>query len=317
MIADYKSCPRKYFIRHVLGWTIDAGTKAPPLVFGSAWHAGMDAMWGLGQTEPHEILVSAAMHNFKTQWEEDGYIFDMSLEEQASLGARTPGVAHEMYYNYAITRERMLKEATVLSIEEPVAIPFPNLDDMWYVGKLDKVVEYNGVHVLEHKSTTAYSVGNNFRPDYVESWNSASQVKGYQLIGAAYHPDLQDVWVDASLVHKKIHDAFKFIPVNHSWPLLQEWLRDTQRWLENMVSEEQEYKEEQNLEKGTFRRNEDSCFGKYSKCPFLEICGTCSDPSQLKEPPPGFKKEYWEPFETLKLDKLVNNDDKENEDGKH
>ena len=313
MIADYKSCPRKYFIRHILGWTIDAGTKAPALVFGSSWHAGMDAMWALGNTESLPNLVAAAMANFKETWEEEGYIYDMSLEQQEELKARTPGIAGEMYYNYATQRERMLKESTVLAIEKPIALPFPHLTDIWYVGKLDKVVEYNGIHILEHKTTTAYSIKQTFQPDYIESWNCASQVKGYQLIGSVYFPGLQDVWVDASLVHKKIHDAFRFVPVSHSWPLLEEWILDTTQWVVRMTTDEQKYKEAQDLSTGAFPRNEDSCFGKYSRCPFLNICSTCADPTKLDEPPAGYKLERWEPFDTLGLDRLINDEENENE----
>lgn len=305
MISDYKACPRKYFIRHVLGWTIDTGTKAPALVFGSCWHAGMDVVWELGNSAPLDTLVRGAMHNFMVTWEEEGYNPNMSMEELDALKARTPGIAHEMFHNYVHTREHILREANVLAIEKPVAIPFPNLTDFWYVGKLDKVIEWNGVHILEHKSTTAYAIQGNFQPDYVESWNSASQVKGYQVMGHVYYPNLQDVWVDASLVHKKVHDAFKFIPVNHSLPLLEEWIRDSTRWITGMLENEEEYKKEGNLQTGAFPRNEDSCFGKYSRCPFLSICATCSDPSQLREPPPGYKHERWEPFDTLGLDRII------------
>ena len=315
MISTYKECPRKYLLRHVLGWTISSDyyddRKPAALVFGSSWHAGMDAIWGAGQNETNKNRVDAAMEEFRTQWEEDGYTFNLSPEEAEDLGARTPGTAHEMFYSYVQQREGMLSRAVVLGIEQPIAIPFPELEDTWYVGKLDKVVEYNGTHVLEHKTTTLYRIKGNFDQDYLESWNSASQVKGYQLAGSLYYPKLQDVWVDCSLVHKKIHDAFKFVPVAHSWPLLQEWIVDTRRWILAIHQETDEYKAIGSLKKGTFRRNEDQCYGKYSKCPFLNICSTCPDPTQLDGPPPGYKLDRWAPFEVLNLDKLIKDETSE------
>lgn len=314
-ISTYKECPRKYLIRHVLDWTTHSGyalngddsviLKAPALVFGSSWHAGMDAIWA-AQGDPQNIKVAKAMQAFYAQWtDEDGYPRDLSMEQQDDLGARTPGVAHEMFHNYTLVRERMLEECDVLAIEQPVAMPFPDLDDTWYIGKLDKVFRWNGLHVGEHKTTSAYAIKGMFQPDWVDSWNSASQVKGYQMVGTMYYEDLQDVWVDGALVHKKVHDAFKLVPVQHSLPLLKEWITDTRRWIIDIEADKRELAEIGDLSTGAFKRNEDSCFGKYSRCPFLDICSTCADPTKLKEAPPGYIEQKWEPFDELGIDRLV------------
>jgi hypothetical protein len=306
-IADYKTCPRKYFLRHVLHWTIDLGErKAPALVFGGAWHEGMDAIWG-AQGQESLVKVSLAKSAFRKHWMENGYPDpeDMTLAEQEDLGARTPGTAHEMFFNYVQTRQKLLEECTVLGIEQPVAMPMPGLEDTWYIGRFDKVFRWNGTHIGEHKTTTAYAIKGQFQPMWTESWGSSSQVKGYQMIGSLYYPDLQDVWVDGALVHKKVHDAFKLVPVSHSVPLLSEWIIDTGKWISEIQKETEEFLAEGDLHKGTFRRNEDACFGKYGRCPFLDICSTHSDPSKLGEPPLGYKKEKWEPFNELGIDKLV------------
>ena len=304
-LSTYKSCPRKYLIRHILHWTTDSGEQKPPaLVFGGAWHEGMDAIWG-AQGHPTNVKVALANEAFLTHWEENSYPRQPSMEQQEELGARTPGIAHEMYHNYVNVRAKMLEECEVLGIEQPVAMPFPDLTDTWYIGKLDKVFRWNGVHVGEHKTTTAYAVKGNFQPDWVDSWGSSSQVKGYQMVGTLYYPDLQDVWVDGALVHRKVHDAFKFVPVSHSLPLLQEWITDTKRWIIALQSELIEFEQEGNLDRGTFRRNEDNCFEKFGRCPFLNICSTCADPTKLKSVPAGYKVEKWEPFDELGIDRLV------------
>lgn len=304
-ISAYKSCPRKYFLRHVLHWTLDFGEKkAPALVFGGAWHEGMDAIWG-SQGESENVKVQLAVHAFQQHWVENGYPAELSMEEQQMLKARTPGVAHEMFFHYVHTRNHMLEECTVLGIERPVAMPFPGMTDTWYIGKLDKVFEWNGVHIGEHKTTTAYAIKGNFQPDWVESWNSASQVKGYQMVGSLYYPDLQDVWIDGALVHQKVHDAFKFVPVSHSNILLREWIIDTKRWIEHIQEDFAEYDKQGSLETGAFQKNEDSCFEKYGRCPFLNICSTCADPTKLRDVPHGYKVEKWEPFDELGIDRLM------------
>jgi hypothetical protein len=317
-VSTYKECPRKYLLRHVLDWTIESGyqldgegsaiLKAPALVFGGAWHEGMDAMWA-AQGHSTSVKAQVAMQAFIDHWTEAGYPAELTMEQQDGLGARTPGVAHEMFYNYAIAREGMLEECEVIAIEQPVAMPFPNLEDTWYIGKLDKVFRWNGIHIGEHKTTSMYAIKGNFQPDWTDSWGSSSQVKGYQMVGGLYHEDLQDVWVDGALVHKKVHDAFKFVPVQHSLPLLQEWIVDTGRWITEIQRELKEFREVGDLSKGTFRRNEDQCFGKYSRCPFLNICSTTSDPTKLKAPPAGYTIEKWEPFDELGIDRLVGEGD--------
>lgn len=313
-IGDYKKCPRSYFIRHTLGWTRSGTSKAAALVFGSAWHAGQDALWAgaarMAGNIDKEALVSTAIEGFALQWMEDGFEYDLSIAEQDALLPRTPGIAHEMYYNYIDQRERMLANSRVISIEQPIATPFPELNDTWYVGRLDKVIEYNGQEIiLEHKTTTAYAIQGQFQRDYCDSWYAAPQVKGYQFAGTLYYPKLQSVWVDAALVHKKVHDAFKFIPVSHSWPLLQEWVYDTKEWIVRIGRDEEIYAKHGELTPGNFPRNEDSCFGKYGTCPFLDICRSVSDPSKLAEVPGGFTAERWEPFDVLGLDRLIQQND--------
>lgn len=305
-LSAYKSCPRKFFLRHVLDWTLDFGEqKAPALVFGGAWHEGMDAIYG-NQGLPNGEKVSLAMEAFLKHWVENGYPERPTMEQSDELGARTPGIAHEMYHNYTIAREKMLEECTVLAIEQPIAMPFPGLEDTWYIGKLDKVIEWSGVHIIEHKTTTAYAVKGNFQPDWCDSWGSASQVKGYQAVGSVYYPNLRDVWVDGSLVHKKVHDAFKLIPVSHSTPLLSEWITDTRQWIISLEVDLSNYQKVGSLEGGAFRRNEDNCFEKFGRCQFLNICSTCADPSKLNGPPMGYRVEKWEPFDELGIDRLVN-----------
>lgn len=305
-VSTFKECPRKYFLRHVLHWTIDGDRLAAPLVFGSAWHAGMDAMWG-AQGYDISIKVQLAKLAFSNSWKEEGYPppEEMSMESLDALSPRTPGIAYEMFHEYATQRERMLEECEVVSIEQPVAMPFPGLQDTWYIGKLDKVFRWNGLHIGEHKTTSLYATQGNFQPNWVESWSAAPQVKGYQVIGSLYYPDLQDVWIDGALVHKKIHNAFKFIPQSHNLSILKGWLEDTMSWIIALEEHTERYNERGNLSGGVFPRNEDSCFGKYGTCSFLNICSTCSDPSLLPLAPPGYKVDPWKPFDELGIDKLI------------
>lgn len=303
-ISGYKTCPRSYFIRHVLHWRSE-GTGAA-LIFGLSWHDAQDVIWQYAKKLTVGETAAIAHEAFKKTWADNGMPVDIPLESLGYYEPRTPGIAAEMLYEYTSTRWKMLQECDLVAVEQPFAVPIPDMPGHWYIGRLDKVVDYNAQRlVLEHKTTTAYATIGNFRSDYVDSWFMSAQVKGYQFGGGLFYGNINAVWVDAALVHKKIHNAFKFIPVSHNFTLLSEWLDGTKAWVRQISEEEDRYAEEQKLLPGMFKRNDESCFGKFGACPFIDICRSIPDPSQLSEPPVGFVKEKWEPFNVLGFNHML------------
>jgi hypothetical protein len=295
MLSGYKGCPRYYQLRYKKHWRSE-GTSMP-LVFGLSWHAGQDAVWQYARKlSGQDELVQAAMASFLETWEAEGLSADLDMEQLERYAPRTPQVAQEMYAGYIETRWNMLMEAQVLAIEQPFAVPMPGREDTWYVGRLDKVVEFKGQKlVLEHKTTTAYKKDGGFQSSYVNSWNSDSQVKGYQFGGGLYFPGLSQVWVDAALVHKKEHNHFRFIPIAHQINLIEEWIKDTGSWIERL---------EADARNNYFPKSEGNCFGKYGECSMLSICQTTPDHMLPEEAPAGYTMEEWKPFDILKLEKL-------------
>lgn len=276
------------------------------LIFGLSWHDAQDVVWGYAKKFTQAETAAIAFEAFKKTWAENDLPVDIPLEKLGYYEPRTPGIAAEMLYAYTEQRWKMLQECEVVAIEQPFAVPIPGLPDHWYIGRLDKVVDYNAQRlVLEHKSTTAYATVGNFRSDYVDSWYMSAQVKGYQFGAGLFYGDINAVWVDAALVHKKVHNAFKYIPVSHNFTLLEEWLTGTRAWVETISAEEENFKAAGKLLPGMFKRNDESCFGKFGPCPFIDICRSIPDPSQLDAPPPGFVEEKWEPFDVLGFNKLL------------
>lgn len=304
-LSDYKACPRQYFIRHILGWTVDYGRVAAPLIFGGAWHEGQDAIWKYGKSADQPTLTALAYEAFVKHWVANGYPEDLDDVDYTRLNPRIPMVAKEMYWNYIEDRGSLLKRCKVLAIEQPFAVPLPGLDNCWYVGRLDKVIEDNGQRlVIEHKTTTLYRVQGNFDPNYLDSWWVSSQVKGYQFGAGLYFQGIDGVWVDCALVHKKVHDGFRFVPISHNIALLEEWLTTTRTWATEVTEATKRWKAGESVE-SCFKKNEDSCYGKYGACQFLDICRVTADPTTLNGVPHGYKEDRWEPFDILKLDKLV------------
>lgn len=156
-ISDFRRCARYYLYRHVWDWVPDK--KSYPLIFGSGWHAGMDVVWRRHKAEKPEFesVVQEAYQAFLTSWVKDGAppLEELSPDNLDDLGARTPQVALEMFYEYIEARQHLFKDPSfeLLEIEEPFAVPLdPNDASLWYVGRLDKKFKHRGkYYVGEHK----------------------------------------------------------------------------------------------------------------------------------------------------------------------
>lgn len=297
IVSGYKGCPRYYQLRHKLHWRREG--VATSLAFGLSWHSGMDKVWEYAKQAPKKDLVQLGLAGFLETWEAEGLPPQPTMEQAEELGPRVPATAHEMLHKYIEDRWAILQEAELLASEQPFAVPLPSTANTWYIGRLDKVIQHHQLVALEHKTTTEYKKDGGFKTTYLESWNSDSQVKGYEYGGQLFFPGLVQVWVDAALVHKTVHDKFKFIPVGHHPDMLQEWVVDTRDWIHRI---------EQDNERSYFPKNENSCVGKYGACQFLDICRTTPDPRTLQEVPAGYVVEKWLPFEVLGLNKLIQGD---------
>jgi hypothetical protein len=312
MISTYKECPRKFYFAHKRHWRL-AGA-AMPLIFGLAWHEAQNVIWGgyqfvTSDKITEDDLVESAMDEFNRVWADEGLTpwGDMSPDEQEKVGQRNPMVAKEMLYAYLDKRRFILELAKIISVEQPFAVPiYPNRPDLWYIGRLDKNVEFNGEHlVIEHKTTSEYKIDGGFKNQFVDSFFPNSQVDGYIYAANMLDSKVKQVWVDAALVHKKVHDAFKFIPVVKNPEQLDGWLFDTQEWIRRI--EEDTAKWEGEEQSGStmqcFPKNTNACQGKYGTCTYRSICTAYSNP-EVHDLPEGFIEFVWAPFDVLHMEKI-------------
>ena len=298
MLSGYKNCPTFYQLRHVKGWR-GQGT-ALPLIFGLCWHDAMDVVWTQAKNFNQTELSQLAQLKFKETWVANGLPEELTPEQIENFGFRIPPVAGEMLFHYIEQRWKMLQACELVACEQPFAVPIPGMPDAWYIGRLDKVIHYNGeLLIIEHKTTSEYKKDGGFKTTYLESWYSEAQVKGYQFGGSLFFSGAKQVWVDCALVHKTVHDKFRFVPVEHPFPILEEWIKDSVEWITRV---------QQDTARAYFPKNENSCVGKYGPCPMLSICRTTNSPGQLDEPPEGYIVDRWSPFDILGLEKLLNKD---------
>lgn len=317
-VSCMKTCPRKYYFRHRRDW-VREGKKAA-LTFGLAWHAAMDVVWDQAKSSLSDLsLAQLAMISFMQTWTDEGFPSqeEWSPELDTYYAPRTPGIAHEMLIAYISQRRDFIRDVEVLSIEQPFAVPLD--DSTFYIGRLDKVFRMKGkVIVAEHKTTSLYKKDGPFRDSYLESWSPKGQIDGYiHAIHMLYGEEAHAVWIDAALVHKKIHDGFKFIPVMRQTSQLDAWLYETQHnimRIEQEIEAEEDQKDQKLLDSSmkleslkylrAWPKNDTSC-DDFAGCSYRELCKMLPNPMNVEEPPLGFKCDHWEPFDVLGIEKLA------------
>ena len=310
-ITDYRKCPRYYYLRHVRGFSTMETRR--PLIFGSAWHAAMSVIWqGFGKLDERKLL-GLAYEQFMLKWVDEGGPAEMTLQQIEEWEPRTPMVAAEMLANYLTERAPMLSRIKLLSSEQPFAVPiFPDRDDVWLIGRKDQRVlnlNLNEVMLIEHKTTTSYKKDGGFKSDFTESFSPNSQVETYLYADrVGEKKPATQLWIDAALVHKQVHDKFKFIPLSFATEAMEAFLWETRDWTTRILSEHERLNATQ-AELAThmtaFPRNDMSCMGRYGACQYLEVCRSVPNPAKLKHPPQGYKLEFWEPFDVLGLDRIM------------
>jgi hypothetical protein len=279
------------------------------LIFGLSWHASMDVIWQGFNKLPVSDLVDAAMAAFDETWQGEGQkpIDQLDFQDLEMLGARTPMNAREMLFNYIEKREVVLTNKKLLAAERPFAVPlYPDRTDVWYIGRRDKDIELNGDKiVIEHKTTTEYKVDGGFKTQYIESWYPNSQCEGYLYASNLEYGNVRYVWVDAALVHKKVHDCFKFIPVSATFAALDAWLWEARDWVERIESErERLLTADASKILAAFPKNTEQCCGKYGLCGMLDICRGYPNPERVELPPAGYILDRWNPFDLLHISDL-------------
>ena len=304
-ISSYRECPRAFFFRHIKMWSPDGTAIA--LVNGLAWHDAMDIVWkGISEGKmSQDEVYKTALAAYVTSWIEGGYPAPehMSMEDIERFYPRGPAVAAEVLMNYILQRSAFIKDGELIDVEKPFAVPlYDHTNKVIYIGRLDKVFNSrpDGLRVIEHKSTSMYGIKTGFQPRYIDSFSPNSQVDGYTHAAHMLYDSLRGIYVDVALFHKKVHDKFKFIPIDRSVELLEGWLHDTRNWVERIEADKAAYKEGGLL--ASFPKNTSAC-GNWSGCVYLDICRYKADPD-IDEVPPGFVRNEWNPFDVNKIEKL-------------
>lgn len=313
-VSGHRSCRRRFFFRHVLGWT---GTgSSPPLGFGTCWHRAMDTVWAKAKdsTDPVE-LAQEAFQTFCDEWVAIGFPdptdYDPAVWE--SFKQRTPDTAAEMLINYIKANSSFIRNLDeIIGIEQPFIVPlFEYGTDVMYCGRFDKLIRWKGkVWVVDHKTTSSYSVKMGFQENFTESFDPDSQIEGYAYAAHMLYPgEFKGVLIDGALVWKTRHDVFGLIPIEHKLEHLDAWLVEAREEVKFIEREKQVLKdlppvEEQPNYLTVFTKNSGACWDWNKPCAYMDTCRAWGNPFKAYATPDGMIVDHWSPFEETHLAKL-------------
>jgi len=297
MLDVFRVCPRKFYFRHIRQFET-TGLRIP-LIFGTAWHASMDTIWGNVSTATQTQLLEMAMQSFYKAWVDGG----LKDTNDFDLFPRTPARALDMLTEYIKRYSDDLKRIEIVAIETPFLVPLSlENSEIYYIGKWDKVFRDRlGITIVDHKTASAMAAS------WLSSFSPNGQMDGYLHAGhMTYGEEMHGVMIDGALVSKTKIDFLR-VPLQRQLPQLDAW-----NWEVTDLIDQIELNEERLLDYRAsgerlnhlqaFPKCTTSCTQYFGICPYHDLCQFWSNPEDHTMPD-NFQASTWTPFTiTEKLD---------------
>jgi hypothetical protein len=284
----------------------------------------MDIIWSeAASLTNNATLLGKAYDEFMRVWNE--YYPEWSAETESPFGTtqeeelfpKVPSRALTMLSWYIKIKRPHIAKYTILGIELPFIVPIPGDEEVFYIGRNDKVYEKEDgrIYTGDHKTTKSAAAAwiNTFQPN--------NQVDGYNYAGLmTYGESYWGVEIDGALCQRGTARTWTdpVYPNGIGFPPhsimaatghTEAWLWETTytiRLLESHLEMLADCRPEDTILMA-FDKRTTAC-GYYSGCIYRNICSYIVNPNREVEPPTGFKEEKWEPFKILDQTKVVTED---------
>ncbi len=263
-LGPFKQCPRKY--QYSILWGLRSkGPLSIDLTFGTLIHRGIELYdrLRLAGIEHEPALLDVVAWGLRETWNftlRRPMTFDHTMKNREGL-IRTLVLYLDKYGENDPLTTYILTNGTPgleLSFEFDSGYRASTGERISFIGRLDKLVEFNqGVYIKDVK-TTKSGLGSR----YFERYSPDNQFSLYPLGGRiAFGIPIKGIIADAVQVGVSF-SAFERAMVPRSEESLQEWLEDAQWWLGLM---------DECARRDYWPQNDKSC-GLYGGCEFREIC---------------------------------------------
>ena len=268
-ISDFRKCPRYYWYRHKE--KLEKRTLNMPYFVGKVVHEGIHHLYKKSKAAVKEMLKMYDDLKKKA-------IGISQTEEQELVEQRY--VVEGMVNAYSRRYSVFLKATKLVQNEVPLNMPIG--ENCTLVGKIDNLLEHKKALILHELKTTKA-----LTPEYVQNIQTDLQSSVYYFAYNATHKNkinkiLYDV-IRKPSIRKKMNESY-----NEYLHRLSSWYDDTHSenvfWVEPITTPKIKTEEVMNTlqhiandisQRETvkdFYQDFGSCFNKYGKCEFYQLC---------------------------------------------
>jgi hypothetical protein len=279
-MAAFKSCPQKAKLEFIDHWKLR--DQSVHLHAGAAYATGIEkarVAYYIDGKSPDESL-QIGLHALLTAYGN----FECPPESPKSA-ERTAGALEYYFSQYRLGEDRAIpmtlpggKRGIEFSFLEPLDILHPETGEpILYSGRMDMMVEYEGMHLGEDDKTTSQ-----LGASWPRQWDLRSQFTGYVWGAARAGIKLDGFLVRGVSILKTKYDTLQAITYRPQW-LIDRWYEQLIRDINKMI---------QAWESGYWDWNLDHACAEYGGCPFKSVC-QMREPMQLLTQQ--FQRRKWDP----------------------
>jgi hypothetical protein len=281
-MAAFKSCPQKAKLEFIDHWKLR--DQSVHLHAGAAYATGIEkarVAYYIDGKSPDESL-QIGLHALLTAYGN----FECPPESPKSA-ERTAGALEYYFSQYRLGEDRAIpmtlpggKRGIEFSFLEPLDIAHPETGEpILYSGRMDMMVEYEGMHLGEDDKTTSQ-----LGASWPRQWDLRSQFTGYVWGAARAGIKLDGFLVRGVSILKTKYDTLQAITYRPQW-LIDRWYEQLIRDINKMI---------QAWESGYWDWNLDHACAEYGGCPFKSVC-QMREPMQLLTQQ--FQRRRWDPVQ--------------------
>jgi hypothetical protein len=299
-IRDYMRCARQTYFTHVRGWGVKGTNK--DLIFGSAWHEGLEVIYQEGYTSAG---VAHAQDAFATYY--DSYYSaaeDMANAPKNRENGLRGLVLYVLYWSTYDTFQ-------VLHTE--VAGSVLLLPDVPVTYRIDAIVRQKDGLIAGHEHKTSTRFSDLWTAEFIQSpqigiYSHAlrciyppEEVFGIVVNGAFIHnpPKLKK---DGTPYAGSKDTEFHRFPMRKSSNAMLGWHATTINWVTQYQQDIEIFQEGRASGKHgeldvmpCFERNPMACRQYNRPCAYLDVCHAWNNPER-KERPREYEERFWDPL---------------------
>lgn len=230
-IADVMGCPKLFYYNWVRN--LEEKEIAPPLVFGNVFHEVLKTWYKTGDKEKSIELFKQIPSNIQ-----DDY--------------RTQGYGESIFKQY-IERYKV-EPYKVLYLEKQFKVI---IGDRIYAGTMDEIAEWNGIYVVDHKTTKSLGLS------FFEGFRPHPQIDGYTFACREVCGKCNGAIINGISVAKNPKDRFQRYPSARTDKEMDRWKTVFTHWTDII---------EVCLEANTWPMNYGYCNRWFKKCKYWNLC---------------------------------------------